>query len=224
MSKQVLFIANSLDNAFKFQSVLSTLDVGVSAGSTQQVRRLLAPGSDVDLVIFEAREKTFVHLQEVISLSESRGSALLVITDEACVGELLLPAGFPCDFIMHDAQQSECLVRIRRLLGENDKNGQAKTITIEDMTMNLATYQVTVAGQPVDFTYLEYALLAFLVQHPDRTFSRDVLLQNVWGFDSYCGSRTVDVHVRRIRAKLGPGLAEHIGTVRGVGYHWSSLP
>ena len=90
MSKQVLFIANSLDNAFKFQSVLSTLDVGVSAGSTQQVRRLLAPGADVDLVIFEAREKTFVHLQEVISLSESRGSALLVITDEACVDELLL--------------------------------------------------------------------------------------------------------------------------------------
>ena len=147
---------------------------------------------------------------------------MLVITDEACVDELLLPAGFPCDFIMHDAGQDECLARIRRLLGENDEDEQAKTITIDDMTMNLATYQVTVAGEPVDFTYLEYALLAFLVQHPDHTFSRDVLLQNVWGFDCYCGSRTVDVHVRRIRAKLGPGLAEHIGTVRGVGYHWSS--
>jgi len=223
MSKQVLFIANSLDNAFKFQSVLSTLDVGISAGSTLQLRRLLAPGSDVGLVIFEAREKAFGQLPEVISLSENRGCALLVIVDEAGVDELLLPVGFPCDFIMHDAGQDECLARIRRLLGENDEDEQAKTITIDDMTMNLATYQVTVAGEPVDFTYLEYALLAFLVQHPDHTFSRDVLLQNVWGFDCYCGSRTVDVHVRRIRAKLGPGLAEHIGTVRGVGYHWSSL-
>ena len=222
MGGQVLFIANSLDNAFKFQTVLSTLDVGISAGSTLQLRRLLAPGSDVDLVIFEAREKAFGQLPEVISLSENRGCALLVIVDEAGVDELLLPVGFPCDFIMHDAGQDECLARIRRLLGENDEDEQAKTITIDDMTMNLATYQVTVAGEPVDFTYLEYALLAFLVQHPDHTFSRDVLLQNVWGFDCYCGSRTVDVHVRRIRAKLGPGLAEHIGTVRGVGYHWSS--
>lgn len=223
MGGQVLFIANSLDNAFKFQTVLSTLDVGISAGSTLQLRRLLAPGSDVGLVIFEAREKAFGQLPEVISLSENRGCALLVIVDEAGVDELLLPVGFPCDFIMHDAGQDECLARIRRLLGENDEDEQAKTITIDDMTMNLATYQVTVAGEPVDFTYLEYALLAFLVQHPDHTFSRDVLLQNVWGFDCYCGSRTVDVHVRRIRAKLGPGLAEHIGTVRGVGYHWSSL-
>ena len=222
MSKQVLFIANSLDNAFKFQSVLSTLDVGVSAGSTQQVRRLLAPGSDVDLVIFEAREKTFVHLQEVISLSESRGSALLVITDASCVDELLLPVGFPCDFIMHDAGQDECLARIRRLLGENDEDEHAKTITVDDMTINLATYQVTVAGEPVDFTYLEYALLAYLIKHPERTFTREALLQSVWGYNYCGGTRTVDVHVRRIRAKLGPSLAQHLETVRGVGYLWNS--
>lgn len=222
MSKQVLFIANSLDNAFKFQSVLSQLDASVSAGSTLQVRRLLAPGADVDVVIFEAREKSLGQLDEVVSLVEARGCALLVITDETCIGQLQLPLGFSCDFVMHDAGEAECLARVRRLFGENGEDGQAKVITVDDMVMNLATYQVTVSGKPIDLTYLEYALLAYLVQHPDHTFSRDVLLQNVWGFDYYCGSRTVDVHVRRIRAKLGPGLAEHIGTVRGVGYHWSS--
>jgi len=90
------------------------------------------------------------------------------------------------------------------------------------MTINLATYQVAVANEPVDFTYLEYALLAFLVRHPGHTFSRDALLQHVWGFDYYGGSRTVDVHVRRIRAKLGPELAQHLETVRGVGYLWNN--
>ena len=69
---------------------------------------------------------------------------------------------------------------------------------------------------------MEYALLAFLVKHPDHTFSRDTLLQNVWGFDYYGGSRTVDVHVRRIRAKLGPKLAQYLETVRGVGYLWKT--
>ena len=75
-------------------------------------------------------------------------------------------------------------------------------------------------GEPIDFTYLEYALLSFLVSHPARTFSRDALLQHVWGFDYYGGSRTVDVHIRRIRSKLGPELAQHLKTVRSVGYLW----
>ena len=79
-----------------------------------------------------------------------------------------------------------------------------------------------VNGEPLDFTYLEYALLAFLVTHPGRTYSRDALLRRVWGFDYYGGSRTVDVHVRRVRAKLGPELAQHLETVRGVGYLWSA--
>ena len=93
---------------------------------------------------------------------------------------------------------------------------------MDNMTINLATYQVTVGGEPLDFTYLEYALLAFLVTHPGRTYSRDALLRRVWGFDYYGGSRTVDVHVRRVRAKLGPELSQHLETVRGVGYLWSA--
>ena len=69
--------------------------------------------------------------------------------------------------------------------------------------------------------HLEYALLAFLVTHPGRTYSRDALLRRVWGFDYFGGSRTVDVHVRRVRAKLGPELSQHLETVRGVGYLWN---
>ena len=113
-------------------------------------------------------------------------------------------------------------MRVKRLLNDEEAIGSSDLIVVDHMTINLATYQVLVSDKPIDFTYLEYALLSFLVRHPGRTFSRDALLQHVWGFDYYGGSRTVDVHVRRIRAKLGPDLSQHLETVRGVGYLWST--
>ena len=105
------------------------------------------------------------------------------------------------------------------MLGNGAKHTAVNIIKYDNMTINLDTYQVTVAGEPVDFTYLEYALLSFLVRHPKHTFSRDVLLQRVWGFDYYGDSRTVDVHVIRLREKL-VGVSEKwdLKTVWGVGY------
>ncbi len=222
MRKRVVFIADSLDNAYKFQQVLSAFDVEIAAGSTVQIKKLLAPGSSYDLIIFEARGSAGSNLAEIEQLSEDRTCPLLVIVDEGDLGQLKLPSLVSCDFVVHGASQEECTARVRRLLHDDGAAGHADIIAVEAMTINLATYQVTVADEPVDFTYLEYALLAFLVRHPGHTFSRDALLQHVWGFDYYGGSRTVDVHVRRIRAKLGPELAQHLETVRGVGYLWSS--
>ncbi len=88
------------------------------------------------------------------------------------------------------------------------------------LEVNLATYQVTIGERPVDFTYMEYQLLKFLITHPRRVFSREALLSAVWGYDYYGGARTVDVHVRRLRAKLGQEHAERVKTVRGVGYRF----
>src|SRR5690606_3313860 len=75
-------------------------------------------------------------------------------------------------------------------------------------------------GRPIDLTYKEFELLKYLVQHPGRVFTRAQLLQEVWGYDYYGGTRTVDVHVRRLRAKLGPEHEQLIGTVRNVGYRF----
>lgn len=221
MRKHVVFIADSLDNAYKFQQVLSQFDVEVSAGSTMQVGKLLAPGAELDLVIFEDRGSAGASWSDVESVVEERGCPLLVIVDEADAERLRLPSTSLCDFVVHGAGQSECLARVRRLLNDSVEERQSDVIVVDDMVINLATYQVSVEGDPVDFTYLEYALLSFLVRHAGHTFSRDALLQHVWGFDYYGGSRTVDVHVRRIRAKLGPDLAQRLETVRGVGYLWS---
>lgn len=220
--KRVAFIADSLDNAYKFQQVLARFEVEIAAGSTAQLHKLLAPGVSADLVVFEARGSTSSNLAEAVSLAEDRGCSLLVIVDEADAAQLRLPVGIPSDFVVHGAGEAECAARVRKLLQDEGAAGASDVIIIDNMTINLATYQVSVADVPVDFTYLEYALLSFLVRHAGHTFSRDALLQHVWGFDYYGGSRTVDVHVRRIRAKLGPDLAQHLETVRGVGYLWSS--
>ena len=86
--------------------------------------------------------------------------------------------------------------------------------------LNLETYQAAVGGTPLDLTYMEYELLKFLASHPGKVFTRETLLSRVWGYEYYGGARTVDVHVRRLRAKLGEEHANLIQTVRSVGYRF----
>jgi len=109
------------------------------------------------------------------------------------------------------------IARARRAVNGIDHDDVVRVGSLE---MNLATYQVAIDGKPVDFTYMEYELLKFLVTHPKRVFSREALLNRVWGYDYYGGARTVDVHVRRVRAKLGSEHASRVKTVRSVGYRW----
>lgn len=222
MKKSVVFIADSLDNAYKFQHVLSDLDVEVAAGSSAQFKKLLSRNSSYDLVVLETQGDASREVAQVEHLlPEDASAALLVIIGEDELRSLRLPARVKSDFVMRDAAAEECAARIRHLLWPGTEGVATDVLAVDTMTINLATYQVIVAGDPLDFTYLEYALLAFLATHPGRTYSRDALLRRVWGFDYYGGSRTVDVHVRRIRAKLGPDLAQHLETIRSVGYLWN---
>lgn len=221
--KNVIFIADSLDNAHKFQAVLSSLDVEVVAGSSLQFKKLLVDNPSYDLVIYEATSDASQAVSAVEqALVDDGGCPMLVIVKEEMLAGFRLPVQINCDFVVHGASSEECALRIRQLLWPGNEGSTSDFIAIDGMTINLATYQVSVNNEPVDFTYLEYALLAFLVTHPGRTYSRDALLRRVWGFDYFGGSRTVDVHVRRVRAKLGPELSQRLETVRGVGYLWNA--
>lgn len=222
MAKNVVFIADSLDNARRFKNVLATMDVSIAAGSSAQARKLLQSHPTCDLVILEAKGDVSAQISSIEhALLEEGSAAMLIIVDTSDLAHFRLPLQTRADFVVSNASDEECATRIRQLLWPGNESSRTDFITIDTMTINLATYQVKVAGQPLDLTYLEYALLAFLITHPGRTYSRDTLLRRVWGFDYYGGSRTVDVHVRRVRAKLGQELAQHLETVRGVGYLWS---
>ena len=92
-----------------------------------------------------------------------------------------------------------------------------------DLVLNFETYQAGIEGKPLDLTYMEYELLKFFVTHPGKVFTREQLLSRVWGYEYYGGARTVDVHVRRLRAKLGEEHAFLIQTVRSVGYRFGQV-
>lgn len=220
--KQVLFVADGLDDAPLFRQVLGGLDVDVVAGSVGQLERLLSDHPGINLVIYDspAMVRSLAEVERL--LAQSDNAALLAVVPREGLADLRLPVQVKSDFVVAGASGEECEARIRQLLWPGKESEAGDFISVDGMTIDLATYQVTVDDEPVDLTYLEYALLSFLVTHPGRTYSRDALLRRVWGFDYYGGSRTVDVHVRRIRAKLGPELAQRLETVRGVGYLWSS--
>ncbi len=111
------------------------------------------------------------------------------------------------------------LAMVRRRAG----SGDGAMIRLGPLTIDSETYRVEASGRPVDLTFKEFELLRFLASRPGRVFTRPALLREVWGYDFYGGTRTVDVHVRRLRAKLGPEYEQLIETVRSVGYRTADL-
>jgi DNA-binding response OmpR family regulator len=124
------------------------------------------------------------------------------------------------DFCLTPFHPAELEARLRHLLALDVDLHRAELVEYGELTLNLETYQAVIAGRPLDMTYMEYELLKFLAQNPGKVFTREMLLSRVWGYEYYGGARTVDVHVRRLRAKLGEEYANLIQTVRSVGYRF----
>jgi DNA-binding response OmpR family regulator len=127
------------------------------------------------------------------------------------------------DVIVQTAGPAEVEARIRLAVGRRALAARADApdeIRSGELAIDEATYAARLRGRALDLTFKEFELLKFLAQHPGRVFTRAQLLQEVWGYDYFGGTRTVDVHVRRLRAKLGPEHEALIGTVRNVGYRF----
>ena len=142
---------------------------------------------------------------------------IIVVVDEDGASRFRFEVGAD-DFLLTDASMAEISARLALLSRRTGRSDQETVIKVGDLTVNPDNYQVYVRGRPLDLTYKEFELLKFLAQRPGRVCDRDLLLREVWGYDYYGGTRTVDVHIRRLRAKLG---AEHetlIETIRNVGY------
>jgi two-component system, OmpR family, alkaline phosphatase synthesis response regulator PhoP len=136
------------------------------------------------------------------------------------VGELLLRDDLYDDFCVLPARPEELVARLQHLFWQAGQSMRPDIIEYGPLLLNLETYQAAVAGRVLDLTYMEYELLRFLAGHPAKVFTRETLLSRVWGYEYYGGARTVDVHIRRLRAKLGEEHAHLIQTVRSVGYRF----
>ena len=185
----------------------------------------LLEAPDSDLVLVDGRQE-LAHARDLCRLIRTTGSdvpVLMVITE----GGLAVVAHDWAmdDVVLHTCGPAELEARIRlaigRLAAEREAADPAShVIRSGEVVVDDATYTAKISGRALDLTYKEFELLKYLAQHPGRVFTRQQLLQEVWGYDYFGGTRTVDVHVRRLRAKLGPENETLIGTVRNVGYRF----
>ena len=152
---------------------------------------------------------------------ESPVAPLLLILDGDRVSDLSLRDDLFDDFLIRPIRMAELTARLNLELDRLGRRIGRQMIEAGPLEINLETYQASVDGRVLDLTYMEYELLRFLSGHPAKVFTRETLLSRVWGYEYYGGARTVDVHIRRLRAKLGEEHAHLIQTVRSVGYRFS---
>ena len=213
--KSVLFMARTKRLHEFVKTLVPALGVEVQVATPDSP----AATHDFDMLILDGEGVRQDRVEAMGKWLEGRGGApMLLIVDEENLIDLHLPSQVRSDFVCSDASAAELETRARMLLGDSESIAVDDVLRVDNMTINLATYQVSLDGEPVDLTLMEYSLLSFLATHPNRAYSREVLLHRVWGFEYCGGTRTVDVHIRRIRSKVGPQIAAHISTVRGVGY------
>ena len=145
---------------------------------------------------------------------------LIVIVGPDQLKELDLRSDLLDDFILAPIRHSELRARLEHQFWRLGRGTRPELVEYGELVLNLETYQAAIARRPLDLTYMEYELLKFLASHPGKVFTRETLLSRVWGYEYYGGARTVDVHIRRLRAKLGEEHANLIQTVRSVGYRF----
>ncbi|HLH99245.1 MAG TPA: response regulator transcription factor [Acidimicrobiales bacterium] len=145
---------------------------------------------------------------------------VLLVISGGQLGDLELRDELFDDFCLTPIQPRELQARVAHLFWRTGRGTRPELVEYGSLVLNLETYQAAVAARPLDLTYMEYELLKFLATHPGKVFTRETLLSRVWGYEYYGGARTVDVHIRRLRAKLGEEHAHLISTVRSVGYRF----
>lgn len=173
-----------------------------------------------DLVVVEAADDLLRANRAIRKLRDSgpliETPALVAIT-VARLPALDFSVGFD-DFVLLPIVPAELYARLRQLDWKTARFGSDEVFKIDELVIDVAGYEAHIGGRKLDLTHQEFELLRFLAQHRGRVFTREQLLERVWGYQYAGGSRTVDIHVRRVRAKLGHAAGSLIETVRHVGY------
>ena len=173
---------------------------------------------DSDVVVVDATQELQPAVGAVRATSvHNLDRPVLVVIAEGGLAVLKVSWGFD-DWVLPSVSAVELETRLRLLVDRARAAAPGRAAKVGELMIDEDSYQVRLRGQPLDLTYKEFELLRALANAPNRVFTRELLLQEVWGYDYFGGSRTVDVHVRRLRAKLGPEHEQMIVTVRGVGY------
>jgi DNA-binding response OmpR family regulator len=224
---KVLLLTSTRESAAEILPSLSLLDHSVTVAPASPDALLASsaaragPGQAAtpDAVLVDARHH-LVSAKELLGQIADAGLPTLAIISEGAWAAITAEWGVD-DVLLHTAGPGEVEARIRLAIGRADRTTtsvQAAEVRSGELVIDEATYSAKIRGVALDLTFKEFELLKFLAQHPRRVFTRSQLLAEVWGYEYFGGTRTVDVHVRRLRAKLGSENEALIGTVRNVGY------
>jgi DNA-binding response OmpR family regulator len=197
---------------------LALLGHGVRTIPAEPAQLITAPPCDVILVDARFDLASAKSLCKILTTTGVNVPILLVLTEG---GLTAVSADWGVsDVVLDAAGPAEVDARIRMVIGRMAQAEGTSKIQASGVVIDEASYSAKVRGAPLDLTFKEFELLRFFASHPSRVFTREQLLSEVWGYDYFGGTRTVDVHVRRLRAKLGD-LESLIGTVRNVGYRFN---
>lgn len=221
---QVLLLTNSHGASAEVLPALGLLQHHVRILPAEA--SILVDVPEMDLLFVDARRDlpAAKSLTRLLT-STGVGSPVILITTEGGLSAISAEWGVD-DVILDTAGPAEVEARIRIAIGEHSANLKAQDpnsgeIRTGEIAIDENSYTAKVRGRSLDLTFKEFELLKYLAQHPGRVFTRAQLLQEIWGYDYFGGTRTVDVHIRRLRAKLGPEFESIIGTVRNVGYRFT---
>lgn len=208
-------------------AVLPALDLlpHVVRTAARDIRTLMS-GPSPNVVMIDARTD-LADARATCRMLHATGSGIPMLAVVTDAGLIALAADWGIDdLVLATAGPAEIEARLRLAVGKlgTPVPADSATIRVGELTIDQETYAARLKGRPLDLTYKEFELLKFLAQHPGRVFTRDQMLREVWGYDYFGGTRTVDVHVRRLRAKLGSEYESMIGTVRQVGYKFVVPP
>jgi DNA-binding response OmpR family regulator len=197
---------------------LGLLSHRVRAIPAEPAALINAPATDLIFVDARADLASAKSLCKILNTTGINVPLVLVLTEG---GLTAVSADWGVDdVVLESAGPAELDARIRLVIGRLAEEKTGSKIQASGVVIDEASYSAKVHGRPLDLTFKEFELLRFLATHPSRVFTREQLLSEVWGYDYFGGTRTVDVHVRRLRAKLGD-LESLIGTVRNVGYRFN---
>ncbi|CAB4531191.1 MAG: DNA-binding response regulator [Actinobacteria bacterium] len=221
---RVLLLTNTLGASAEVLPALGLLQHQVRILPAEASVLVDAPEADV-LLIDARRDLPATKSLTKLLNSTGVGCPIIAITTEGGLTAVNADWGID-DVILDTAGPAEVDTRIRIALGKHAielvaSNPHAGEIRSGEVSIDEATYTARLRGEVLDLTFKEFELLKHLAQHPGRVFTRAQLLQEIWGYDYFGGTRTVDVHIRRLRSKLGPEFESIIGTVRNVGYRFT---
>lgn len=221
---RLLLLTNAPGTANSVLPVLDLLLHDVRVLPLEPVALLDAPPADA---LFVDARRDLHAARGLCRLLQTTGTTapVLAVVTEGGLAALTAEWGVD-DVVLESVGPAEFEARLRLAAGRRATTAVTPSTEIRngELSIDESTYTARLRAEPLDLTFKEFELLKFLAQHPGRVFTREQLLQEVWGYDYFGGTRTVDVHVRRLRAKLGPEREALIGTVRNVGYKFVNEP